>query len=111
MPPVNRWFKSTKPLRTSRKAYYEDIYGTKNPEEDLEGAHVLDSESDSEPEFSSRRARRQARKDNITLRKNKDRADRHEGMETADNHEIVATRVDRRTGTRTAESSRMEDAC
>lgn len=107
MPPVQGWFKSNKPLRVSRKAYYEDVYGRKNPEEDLQGVHVLDSESDSDTEFFSRRARRQGRrKPGVALRNsnNKDQSDRKEEMEIADSHEIVAPRVDRHTGMRRRKS-------
>lgn len=106
MPPIRGWFKARKPLQASRKKYYEDIFGEKNPEEDLEGVHILDSESESDPEFSSRKARRQAReKPRFTLRQsNKDQSDREQAMETADSDEIVAPRVDRTTGTRTLET-------
>ncbi|KAG9654737.1 hypothetical protein KCU64_g7014, partial [Aureobasidium melanogenum] len=99
MPPMQSWFKSTKPLRASRKAYYEDIFGVKNPEEDLEGVHIIDSDSDSDPGFFSRRSRRQGRKKfKITLRQsNKDRPDRGHKMDTTDGDEIVAPRVDRST--------------
>ncbi|KAG9654683.1 hypothetical protein KCU95_g10545, partial [Aureobasidium melanogenum] len=99
MPPIQGWFKAKKPLQASRKKYYEDIFGEKNPEEDLESVHIIDTESDSGPEFFSRRARRQAqKKPRITLRlSNKDRSDGGNKMGTADGNEVVALRVDRST--------------
>lgn len=105
MAPIQGWFKSRKPLRVSRKSYYEDIFGEKNPEEDLEGVHIIDSDSDSDPGVFSRRSRRQSRKKpRITLRQsNKDQSDRGNKIGTADGDEVVAPRVDRNTGTRTAE--------
>jgi hypothetical protein len=105
MAPIQGWFKSRKPLRVSRKSYYEDIFGEKNPEEELEGVHILGSDSDSDPGVFSRRSRRQGRKKpRITLRQsNKDRSDRGNKIGTADGDEVVAPRVDRNTGTRTAE--------
>jgi hypothetical protein len=56
MPPIKGWFKARKTLRNRRKVYYEDVYGHKNSEEDLEGVHILDSASDSESEIFRRQA-------------------------------------------------------
>ncbi|KAH0360880.1 hypothetical protein KCU65_g9083, partial [Aureobasidium melanogenum] len=107
MPPIKGWFKSRKPLQASRKNYYEDIFGERNPEEQLEGVHIIDSESDSDPGVFSRRARRQGRKKpriTIAPRNNHEsQPDRGKEMGTADGNEVVAPRVDRSTGTRTAE--------
>lgn len=59
MPKIEGWFRARKSLHNRKRVYYEDVYGHKNPEEGLEGVHVLDSESDSEPEISSPKAKRQ----------------------------------------------------
>jgi hypothetical protein len=56
MPQIKGWFKARKTLHNRRKVYYEDVYGHKNSEEDLEGVHILDSESDSESEIFRRQA-------------------------------------------------------
>jgi hypothetical protein len=58
MPQIKGWFKARKTLHNRRKVYYEDVYGHKNSEEDLEGVHILDSESDSESEPTRSRASR-----------------------------------------------------
>lgn len=105
MTPIQGWFKSRKPLQASRKKYYEDIFGEKNAEEELEGVHILDSDSDSDPGVFSRRVKRQPReKTKTTLwNNNKNQSDRGDKRGTADGDEIVAPRVDRSTGTRIAE--------
>ncbi|KAK6006535.1 hypothetical protein QM012_006945 [Aureobasidium pullulans] len=90
MPPIRNWFKSKKPLHVSRKAYYEDIFGEKNPEENQEGVHILDSESDSDTGFFSRRERRQGRKkhESTFREKNKEKWDRGGEMRHGDGVEI-----------------------
>lgn len=105
MAPIQGWFKSRKSLRVSRKSYYEDIFGEKNPEEELEGVHILGSDSDSDPGVFSRRSRCQGhKKPRIALRQsNKDRSDRGNKMDTADGNELATPRIDRSTGTRTTE--------
>ncbi|KAG9554681.1 hypothetical protein KCU71_g8170, partial [Aureobasidium melanogenum] len=99
MAPIQGWFKSRKSLRVSRKSYYEDIFGEKNPEEELEGVHILGSDSDSDPGVFSRRSRRQGhKKPRIALRQsNKDRSDRGNKMDTADGNELATPRIDRST--------------
>lgn len=114
MPQIEGWFRARKSLPNRRRVYYEDIYGHKDPEEDLEGVHILSSESDSEPEISSPR-RRLRDKTRATPPKdmesrNKDRLDKvkatpvdkidsHDtgndrAMEKDDNRENVTTNVD-----------------
>lgn len=104
MPPIRGWFKARKPLQASRKTYYEDIYGEKNPEEGLEGVHIIDTESESDQDFFSRGRRRQGRKNpSITLhKKNRGRADRDKEIETAGDNEIVVLKLDRTAGMRAA---------
>ncbi|KAH0157949.1 hypothetical protein KCU67_g7708, partial [Aureobasidium melanogenum] len=111
MAPIQGWFRSRKPLRVSRKSYYEDIFGEKNPEEELEGVHILGSNSDSDPGVFSRRSRRQGRKKpRITLRQsNKDRSDRGNKIGTADGDEVVAPRVDRNTVVTIDDDSDVEE--
>ncbi|KAH0168466.1 hypothetical protein KCU67_g3470, partial [Aureobasidium melanogenum] len=111
MPPIQNWFKSRKPLRVSRKSYYEDIFGEKNPEEELEGVHIIDSDSDSDPGVFSRRSRRQGRKKpRITLRqREKKQADRGNKIGTADGDEAVAPRVDRNTVVTIDDDSDVEE--
>ncbi|KAG9688236.1 hypothetical protein KCU95_g12089, partial [Aureobasidium melanogenum] len=99
MPPIQGWFKSRKPLQASRKKYYEDIFGEKNAEEELEGVHILDSDSDSDPGVFSRRVKRQPREKTKTTLwdNNKNQSDRGDKRGTADGDEIVAPRIDRST--------------
>jgi hypothetical protein len=95
MPPIQGWFKARKTLPDRRRTYYEDIYGYKNPEEDLEGVHILDSESDDDSEIFSTSARRQGRhKARLAHRNNKEQA-----MDSIDGDETGAPIVDRSTGT------------
>lgn len=62
MPQIERWFRAKKSLHRKR-VYYEDVYGRKNPEEEREGVHIIDSESDSDTEITNpkRRARDKTR--------------------------------------------------
>lgn len=112
MPPIQGWFKARKLFQASQKVYYEDIFGENNPEEHLEGSHILDSESESDPEFFSRRARRQIRKEsrNILRRNNKDQLDRREEMQTANGDETVAPTTDKGTGIGTADLGHTEES-
>jgi hypothetical protein len=89
MPQIKAWFKAKKTLHNRRKVYYEDVYGYKNSEEDLEGVHILNSESDSGSEI----LRRQATAGLSS----------HGGEQPEDNNEDneqVIQAVDRDTGTR-----------
>jgi hypothetical protein len=92
MPPIQGWFKARKSLHSKRPLpYYEDVYGEKNPEEELEGVHVLDSESDSEPEISRRRVRDTS---NITDIDVVDTHDKETAMENVNGNGIAAPTVD-----------------
>jgi hypothetical protein len=95
MPPIRGWFKARKTLPNRRRTYYEDIYGYKNPEENLEGVYILDSESDSKSEILSRSARRQGRHKARLAHRN----DKEQAMEGMDDNETGAPTVDRSTGT------------
>ncbi|KAH0284501.1 hypothetical protein M436DRAFT_63314 [Aureobasidium namibiae CBS 147.97] len=53
---IGRWFRAKKSLYR-RRVYYEDVYGRKNPEEDREGVHILDTDSESEAEITSPKRR------------------------------------------------------
>ena len=94
MPPIQGWFRARKSLHSRRPLpYYEDVYGEKNPEEELEGVHVLDSESDSGSEILDSKAKRRVR--------DKTRATRRDGhhnhkpaMESINDREIAASTVD-----------------
>jgi hypothetical protein len=92
MPPIQGWFRARKSLHSRRPLpYYEDVYGEKNPEEELEGVHVLDSESDSEPEISRRRVRDTS---NITDIDVVDTHDKETAMENVNGNGIAAPTVD-----------------
>ncbi|KAG2170048.1 hypothetical protein VTO58DRAFT_108466 [Aureobasidium pullulans] len=85
MPPIQGWFRSKKPLGTrQRLEYYEDIYGERNPDEDLEGVHILADESDTDPEILGGKGQRRARNKKKPQAHNKSRNDgRDKAMETA----------------------------
>jgi hypothetical protein len=91
MPPIQGWFKARKSLHSRRPLpYYEDIYGEKNPEEKLEGVHVLDSESDSESEILKPRAKRRVRDtSSITDRNIVNTHNKESAMESIDGNEIA----------------------
>lgn len=92
MPPIQGWFRARKSLHSRKPLpYYEDVYGEKNPEEELEGVHVLDSESDSEPEISRRRVRDTS---NITDSDVVDTHDKETAMESVNGNGIAAPPVD-----------------
>ena len=90
MPPIQGWFKARKSLHSRRPLpYYEDVYGEKNPEEELEGVHILDSESDSEPEISTRQDRKKTR---VTSRN--DHQNQKPAMKSINDREIMTPTVD-----------------
>jgi hypothetical protein len=95
MPPINGWFRARKTLPNRRRTYYEDIYGYKNPEEDMEGVHILDSESDSEVEIISASARHRG-SDKARLAH---RNDKEQAMGNSNNNGTLAPIVDRNAGT------------
>lgn len=101
MPPIQGWFRSRKPLSTrQRLKYYEDIYGERNPDEDLQGVHILADESDTDPEILGGRGKRRARNKKKPQARNKSRNDcRHKAMETAGAEETMPLKtLDRSKG-------------
>ena len=96
MPQIERWFRARKSLHR-RRVYYEDVFGHKNPEEELEGVHIIDSESDSEADISSPKAKCQVHNktgatqhNNINSRETgNDRA-----MDKDNNHETATSAID-----------------
>lgn len=101
MPPIQGWFRSKKPLSTrQRLKYYEDIYGERNPDEDLQGVHILADESDTDPEILGGRGKCRARNKKKPQARNKSRNDgRHKAMETAGAEETMPLKtLDRSKG-------------
>jgi hypothetical protein len=98
MPPIKGWFKAKKTLHNRRKVYYENVYGYKNSEEDLEGVHLLDSESDSGSDISRRQAlaRTSSHGNDQSVNRNK-------------SNEPVIPAVDRGTGTRDSVKSQWSE--
>jgi hypothetical protein len=95
MPPIQGWFKARKTLPNRRQTYYEDIYGYKNPEEELEGVHILDSESDSGPEIVSISARRRSRNKARFTHRN----DNEQAVKSNNGSESAVPNINRSTGT------------
>ena len=92
MPQIEGWFRAKKSLNR-RRVYYEDIHGYKNPEEEIEGADILASESDSEVEFTSPKCRvRDTNK--TTLRKHINPHNNKQTMESLNEREVTTTTVD-----------------
>jgi hypothetical protein len=101
MPPIQGWFRSKKPLSTThRLKYYEDIYGERNPDEDLQGVHILADESDTDPEILGGKGKRRARNKKKPQARNKSRNDgRNKTMETAGTEEMMPLKtLDRSKG-------------
>lgn len=94
MPQIEGWFRARKSLPNRRRVYYEDVYGRKNPEEDLEGVHIIDSESDSEPSTLSRRVkRRDSDKTRATPHNNISSHDNEQAMKNANSDETATTAI------------------
>jgi len=101
--------------------YYEDVYGYKNADEELEGVHILDSESDSgsdsesdsEPEISSRRGKSQARKETrVTQDSDTSTHSNEQAMESLKQQkEFGIPHVDRSTGKKRKFASSRWVAC
>jgi len=92
MPQIEHWFRAKKSLRRKR-VYYEDIYGHKNPEEEIEGVDILASESDFEVEITSPK-RRVRNKTGNTLRNDINTVDNDQTMESNNGHRGMNPTVD-----------------